>query len=61
MPKRMVVTVSVPVDMDDSALARIVNDAIRDEYPDPDATAWEWPSFWVDVAEGVVGPNGENP
>lgn len=56
--KRMVVTVSVPDEMDDLTLARLVNQSVG---PDADATAWEWPLFWVDVAEGVVSVEGEAP
>jgi len=55
--KRVVVTVNVAADMEDATVAEVVNQAFEDvASPYPDATAWEWDRFWLDVDEGVVGP-----
>lgn len=58
--KRVVVTVSVPDDMEDATVALVVGDAFRDETnSDPDPVAWEWDNFWLDVSEGVISVEGE--
>jgi purine nucleoside permease len=50
--KRMVITVSVAEYVIDDDLAIQV-----EGHGLLDATAWEWGNFWLDVENGIVGPD----
>lgn len=58
MSKRVIVTVNVPEDADLWDLATQLACAL----PADDPTVWEWPDFWADLAEGLIGPDvGQDP
>jgi hypothetical protein len=52
--KRMVITVSVADEVGDWDLADTVSGQSV-----VDATAWEWGNFWLDVENGIVGPEAD--
>jgi hypothetical protein len=50
--KRMVITVSVRDEVRDADLADTVSG-----QDVTDVSAWEWGNFWIDVENGIVGPD----
>lgn len=54
--KRVIITVNVPDNMSDGDIATWIEGVDKDLQ---DPVVWEWPKFWLDVEEGLVGPAGD--